>query len=127
MALKLARLGAEVDEDGLDAASCRRRCEGRVFGGCGGCGSDGVGADPESFADAAVGEAFGHEREHFAFAVGEFVERVGVASAVEQRIDQLAVDDQLSGGDAVDGSDELGGVEHSVFLEIAAAAFVAVE
>ena len=48
-------------------------------------GLDGVGADPESFADAAVGEAFGHEREHFAFAVGEFVERVGVASAVEQR------------------------------------------
>ena len=70
-------------------------------------GFDGVGRDPEAFADSAVGESFGHQREHFVFAVGELVERVGVAAAAEQGVDQLAVDDQLAGGDALERANEL--------------------
>src|SRR6059058_3636934 len=80
-----AASAAEVDEDGLDAAVLGVVAgEGELVQDVADVRLDGGGRDPESFRDRAVGEAFGHQREHLPFPLGQLAERVGVAPLAQE-------------------------------------------
>jgi hypothetical protein len=63
---------------------------------------DGLRRDVEPLRDAAVGQALGHQAEHFAFPGGQLVERVGASAAVEQLGDEGRVDDDAAGDNTCD-------------------------
>jgi hypothetical protein len=90
-------------------------------------GFDCSGREPEHLADSAVCEALGHEVENFAFTVGESVERVVLASDVDEGCHEFLVDDGFSGRDALDGVGEMLAVEHAVLEEIAGMAFAVLD
>lgn len=63
---------------------------------------DGLGADEELGCQACVGQALGHESEHFSLAVAQPGEPVPLAAAADEPGDELGVDHHLPGGDAAD-------------------------
>jgi RNA polymerase sigma-70 factor, ECF subfamily len=76
---------------------------------------DGLRGEVEAVADALIGPAFGHEGEHFAFAVGEPVEGVVEPGPADQGPDDLGVDDGLAAGNSGDRVAERRNVVDSVF------------
>src|SRR5215213_6686893 len=79
---------------------------------------DGSRAEVELSRDGAVGPAFGDEREHGALAVGEVVEERPAAPG-DEAVDDAWVERGASGGDALDGGDELGDVADAVLEQVA--------
>src|SRR5262249_55739567 len=53
---------------------------------------DGGRCNPEPLRDAAVGQALGHQREHFALAAAQGVDRVRASTAFEHLVDQGSID-----------------------------------
>jgi hypothetical protein len=88
---------------------------------------DGLRRDVEPLRDAAVGQALGHQAEHFAFPGGQLVERVGASAAVEQLGDEGRVDDDAAGDNTCDRVRELRDVEDAVFEQVADAPLASLE
>ena len=63
---------------------------------------DGLGGQPQPFADPAVSQTLGEQREHFALSRGEFVEVTAGLWSAEEQVDQFWIDDGFAARDAVD-------------------------
>src|SRR3954451_8456806 len=79
---------------------------------------DGSRAEVELSRDGSVRAAFGDERQHGALAVGEVVEDRAAAPG-DEAVDDAGVERGASGGDALDGGDELGDVADAVLEQVA--------
>jgi hypothetical protein len=58
---------------------------------------DRLGTEPEGATDSLIGPALGNQSEDLAFAVGELIERVGRARAVDQLIEDVSIDNTFAG------------------------------
>lgn len=88
---------------------------------------DGGRCNPEPLRDAAVGQALGHQREHFALAAAQGVDRVRASTAFEHLVDQGSIDHELARGHALERFDELACVEHAILEEVAAVTLLAAD
>ena len=88
------------------------------------CFSTAGGPTVEAVGDALVGEALGHQPEHFALARREVVERVHPAAAAEHPRDDLRVQRRSSLRDLAHGGDEVVEVGDAVLEQVADAARV---
>jgi len=89
---------AEVGEHGEHAAVVVRRClDVQLREDVADVALDGLWAEPEGAADALVRASFGDQDEDLAFAWGELVERVRLAAAADELIDDVSVDYAFAG------------------------------
>src|SRR5262249_60830475 len=88
---------------------------------------DGVRGEVEPFGNAAVGEPFRNQSEHFALSWRELVERARLSCAIEELCCKSWVDDGLACGDTFERGDELLDVEDALLEEIARATAAAFE
>src|SRR5262249_57761100 len=77
--------------------------------------------------NAAVGEPFRNQSEHFALSWRELVERARLSCAIEELCCKSWVDDGLACGDTFERGDELLDVEDALLEEIARATAAAFE
>ena len=83
--------------------------------------------DIETLRDPAVGEALRHQCEHLPLARRQLVERIRAAPTLEQRRDQLWIDDDAARDDARDRVRQLVHVEYAVLEQVPDPLLIAVE
>src|SRR6266545_886639 len=110
----------EVDEHGADSPVVRGGDgESELAHDVANVRLDRVRCDEEPVRDAAVGQALGHQGEDLSFPDGQPVERIALAGSADELRDEGRIDDGLARGDALERSDEVADVEHTVLQQIA--------